>query len=79
MRVKHIMNMSYSLYTIFMSEIPNTEHTTPPKESFSRPVRFDDLFDEKKPVQNNYSDRHNTQNIIEKNQQEFGNRKRIKP
>ena len=56
-----------------MSDNPN------PKKQFSRPLRMDDLFDGIKPVQNNYSDRHNTHNTIDKNQQEFGNRKRIKP
>ena len=55
-----------------MSEIPKPH---------SRPLRIDDLFDEVKPVQNNYSNKYNrnNHNSIEKNQQEFGNRKRIKP
>lgn len=44
-----------------------------------RPLRMDDLFNEIKPFQNNYSNRNNTHNTIDKNQQEFGNRKRIKP
>jgi hypothetical protein len=59
-----------------MSEIPTQE------KQFSRPLRIDDLLDGINPVQNNYSNRnnrHNTHNTIEKNQQEFGNRKRIKP
>lgn len=56
-----------------MSENPN------PKKQFSRPLRMDDLLDEKKPIQNNNYNRHNTHNNIDKNQQEFGNRKRIKP
>jgi hypothetical protein len=46
----------------------------------SRPVKLEDLFDEIKPIRANYSKVHHTHsNTIEKNQQEFGNRKRIKP
>lgn len=43
----------------------------------SRPVRIDDLFDEIKPLRTTYSNHMN--NTIQKNQKEFGNRKRIKP
>ena len=43
----------------------------------SRPLRMEDLLDEIKPIRNNYSNY--TDNTIQKNQKEFGNRKRIKP
>jgi hypothetical protein len=49
-----------------MSEIPK-----------SRPIRKEDLFDEPRNIQYNYSNLQN--HTIEKNQKEFGNRKRIKP
>jgi len=49
-----------------MSELPK-----------SRPVRLDDLFDDIKPLHNNYSNHRDI--TIQKNQKEFGNRKRIKP
>lgn len=62
-----------------MSENSKTEFQNSDIETCYRPLRIDDLFDEIKPVQNNYSNRNNTYNIIEKNQKEFGNKKRIKP
>ncbi len=51
---------------------------------FSRPVRLEDFFDEDdhitSPTDNhNKHQYHNNKNEIPKNQQEFGNRKRIKP
>jgi len=45
-------------------------------EPSSRTARFEDFFDDKN-VQSNYHQ--NYKNTIAKNQQEFGNRKRIKP
>jgi len=53
-----------------MSEIPKIIESP-----VSRPLRMDDLINEIKPIQNNNSNRQN----IEKNQKEFGDRKRIKP
>ena len=52
--------------------------------SFSRPVRLEDFFDKDDDitnVTNNKNNHHsqNNKNEIPKNQQEFGNRKRIKP
>jgi len=51
---------------------------------FSRPARLEDFFDEGDDITNvtnnqkqNHS--HNNKNEIPKNQQEYGNRKRIKP
>lgn len=56
-------------YFSIMTEVPQ-----------SRPIRIDDLFDEIKPVQNKHSNiNHMQNNNIQKNQKEFGNRKRIKP
>jgi hypothetical protein len=56
-------------YFYIMTEVPQ-----------SRPIRIDDLFDEIKPVQNKHSNiNHMQNNNIQKNQKEFGNRKRIKP
>jgi hypothetical protein len=61
-----------------MSEEPAS--TTKP---FSRPARLEDFFDEgdviisKNDHNKNYS--RNDKNYIEKNQQEFGHKKRIKP
>lgn len=56
-------------YFSIMTEVP-----------YSRPIRIDDLFDEIKPVQNKHSNiNHMQNNNIQKNQKEFGNRKRIKP
>ena len=49
-----------------MSELPK-----------SRPIRQADLFDEIKPIHNNYSNHRD--NTVQKNQEHFGNRKRIKP
>lgn len=54
-------------YTIYMSKIPKT---------FSRPLRMEDLFDEPNIKNKN---QHNKNDTIAKNQQEFGQRKRIKP
>lgn len=48
-----------------------------PEKPKSRPLRMEDIFDQVKPIRNNYSNVHD--NNIEKNQKEFGNRKRIKP
>ena len=62
-----------------MSEIP----ILPKTQTFSRPVCLADFFDEdtntntKQKYNKNYS--HDDKNIIAKNQQEFGQRKRIKP
>lgn len=63
-----------------ISEIP----ILPKTQTFSRPVCLADFFDEdttqnaKQKYNKNYS--HNDdKNIIAKNQQEFGQRKRIKP
>lgn len=50
--------------------------------SFSRPARLEDFFDDDVISQTNHNKHHshnNNQNDIPKNQQEFGNRKRIKP
>lgn len=47
-----------------------------PIESFTRKARLEDFFPETKPTQN--QNQNQTYNV-EKNQQEFGNRKRIKP
>jgi hypothetical protein len=55
-----------------MTEIP----------SKSRPARFEDFFsDNDKNIQTKHDDNYfqNDKNTIAKNQQEFGNRKRIKP
>ena len=43
----------------------------------SRPLRIDDLFDDIKPIRNNFSK--HMDNTVQKNQEHFGNRKRIKP
>jgi len=55
----------------------------PEKNSiFSRPVCFEDLFDDTtRKIQTKHDINHlqNDKNSIAKNQQEFGNRKRIKP
>ena len=45
-------------------------------ESFSRKACFEDFFDDKILQPTYYQ---NDKNIIAKNQQEFGNKKRIKP
>ena len=49
-------------------------------ESHSRKACFEDFFDDKN-IQTKYDKNHsqNDKNTIVKNQQEFGNRKRIKP
>ena len=55
----------------------------PDPASFSRKAKLEDFLDDDKSNQNtqnkykNYSN--NDSVVIEKNQQEFGNRKRIKP
>lgn len=55
----------------------------PPKIStFSRPACFEDFFDETNQniqIKNHTNHLQNDKNTIAKNQQEFGNRKRIKP
>ena len=59
-----------------MNEIPLKTTT------FSRPICFEDLFDDTNiNIQTKYDTNHlqNDKNSIAKNQQEFGNRKRIKP
>lgn len=54
-------------------------------KSYSRPARLEDFFDEgddNANVTNNQKQNHshnNNKNEIPKNQQEYGNRKRIKP
>ncbi len=51
------------------------------ENSFSRRARLEDFFDEtdEKPSKNKYYNNHSHNDNISKNQQEFGNRKRIKP
>jgi hypothetical protein len=49
---------------------------SPETSTFSRSACFEDFFDDSKKQNKNYK---NDRNTIEKNQQEFGNRKRIKP
>ena len=51
---------------------------------FSRPARLEDFFDKDDEIpsvtnKNNKHSQNNNKNEIPKNQQEFGNRKRIKP
>lgn len=55
-----------------------------PTNTFSRPARLEDFFDDDDANncdQNKYNknNSYNDKNNIPKNQQEFGNRKRIKP
>jgi hypothetical protein len=61
-----------------MSEEPET---TP--KTFSRRARLEDFFDkdDDKPIKQKYNENQsrNDSNTISKNQQEFGNKKRIKP
>jgi len=50
--------------------------------TFSRKARLEDFFDDDEPInQNNKHKKNHSQNdnTIEKNQQEFGHKKRIKP
>jgi len=50
------------------------------KQPVYRKASLNDFFDEPDTkVINNYNYSHNDTDIIKKNQQEFGNRKRIKP
>jgi hypothetical protein len=55
----------------------------PPKNAtFSRPACFEDFFDHTNKhiqIKNDTNHLQNDKNTISKNQQEFGNRKRIKP
>ena len=52
-------------------------------KTFSRPARLEDFLDEGDVIisksDNNKNHSHNDKNYIEKNQQEFGHKKRIKP
>ena len=61
-----------------MTEIPES---TP--KTFSRRARLEDFFDENddKQIKHKYNENHshNDNNYMEKNQQEFGHKKRIKP
>lgn len=58
-----------------------------PKQIFSRSVRLEDFLDESDDTNNqsiknnkyNKNNSYNDTNIIAKNQQEFGHKKRIKP
>ena len=58
-----------------------TEFTTPIPATFSRPTCLEDFSDEldKNSRHKHREHSHNDRNNVEKNQQEFGNRKRIKP
>jgi hypothetical protein len=59
-----------------MSEIPEKQQYT--SEHSSRPARIEDFFGEEV-SQSKFDKTQNDKNTISKNQQEFGNRKRIKP
>jgi len=56
-------------------EEPNT------KQSFFRPAKLSDFFDEHDDLssKNKYNKNYSHNETIEKNQQEYGQRKRIKP
>jgi hypothetical protein len=60
-----------------------SEESASTPNTFSRRARLEDFFDENedKPVTHKYNENysHNDSNIISKNQQEFGHKKRIKP
>lgn len=70
-----------------MSEIPIASPKTNTTPTISRRVRLEDFFDEEdekvnqtnKNKYNKNDSYNNDKNIISKNQQEFGHRKRIKP
>lgn len=68
-----------------MSEIPEIAETIKkkPTKPYSRPACLSDFFDEDDTKninsKNKYNKNKNYSNDIEKNQQEFGNRRRIKP
>ena len=50
---------------------------TPSNNTFSRKACLSDFFDT--PIQNKHTQSQNDSNTIDKNHQEFGHRKRIKP
>ena len=66
-----------------LDDLRSSEPGVPPKENtFSRKATMEDFFDDGvMPAQNNkYNKNHSrNDNGIEKNQQEFGHKKRIKP
>lgn len=59
-----------------MSEIPAKEHTS---QSSSRTARLEDFFGGEDISQSKFDKTQNDKNTVAKNQQHFGNRKRIKP
>jgi hypothetical protein len=64
------------MFIILMSE---TESTT--NQTFSRPAKLSDFLDGVDIIssKNNYNNNYSHSNSIQKNQQHFGHRKRIKP
>lgn len=57
-----------------MSEKESTTNQT-----FSRPAKLSDFLDGADITSNKYNDNYSHNNSIQKNQQHFGHRKRIKP
>lgn len=62
------------MFIILMSEKESTTNQT-----FSRPAKLSDFLDGVDITSNKYNDNYSHNNSIQKNQQHFGHRKRIKP
>ena len=62
-----------------MSGIPIPLNMLPTAQPFTRTACLSDFFDCDDDKHNKYNKNHSYDSTIAKNQQEFGNRKRIKP